>query len=322
MEGDQIYVNSHTFTGEVFDFTHRVTIKSFRTRLWKMSLGQTLTLAEFNEDVRGERKSFGALYLQRSDEEGRYYKFILHWFTDKYARLTLYQLESFELAQKDNRDSIGRYTNLEFCEYELPEILEFDDDVILEVKVHDISTYQHIHPPEAPNSLNLLVRARQKRLDLVRLLDEEKYTDFVIRVSGEDIKVHRNILAFNSKFFENMFDSGMIEAQTGCVEVADFTPETIRAMLRYIYSGKLEDINDDEKKESLFYSYLLIAADKYQIDDLKEDCESILCNLITPDTADDLMNLALTYRTEALKKKLACFLMMQKPTHYCKRPRY
>ena len=58
-----------------------------------------------------------------------------------------------------------------------------------------------------------------------------------------------------------MLKAGMEEAKTGVVEVVDVEEETMEKLLEFIYSGKVEDM--DNQLEMLLY-----AADKYEIQGL------------------------------------------------------
>lgn len=99
---------------------------------------------------------------------------------------------------------------------------------------------------------------------IVRMLNNPKYSDIVFNVGDEEIQAHKVILAANSKYFEAMFGSDMVESQSNCVKITDFEPKVIRTMLEYIYSGqlKLEANGESVNKRASFYSDLLMAADK------------------------------------------------------------
>uniref|UniRef100_A0A915LLP1 BTB domain-containing protein n=1 Tax=Meloidogyne javanica TaxID=6303 RepID=A0A915LLP1_MELJA len=76
----------------------------------------------------------------------------------------------------------------------------------------------------------------------IDMFNEEILTDFVIKVGDEVIKTHKCILARNSKVFHRMFEqNGMTEAQNGEVIISDATPECVRAMLEFFYSGMVSD---------------------------------------------------------------------------------
>lgn len=176
--------------------------------------------------------------------------------------------------------------------------LKLDD--IIHAEVHLYGYEKHYKPPDHWES------------KLVRLFDEEKYTDFVLKVSGEEIKAHRIVLASKSIYFENMFNIRMREAETNEVEVPDFEPNIMRAMIKYMYKGKLEFDCKEEKEPNQklqFYSRLMVAADKYQINNLKLDCEQALLGCMSTETANELMIFVRTYKAETLKKEIDNFML-------------
>lgn len=99
------------------------------------------------------------------------------------------------------------------------------------------------------------------------LKDSELHTS-----DGKILKCHRSVLAARSPVFEAMFASDMEEAK-GVVKINDFDSETINQMLRFVYWLKVEKLDD-------IVVDLIYAADKYQIQELKEICiDSLIANL-------------------------------------------
>ena len=65
--------------------------------------------------------------------------------------------------------------------------------------------------------------------------------------------------AFRSDVFSAMFQHQMAENQSNKVDIKDLTPNGVKLMLEFIYSGKF-----DENVETAME--LLPAADKYMLD--------------------------------------------------------
>ena len=147
--------------------------------------------------------------------------------------------------------------------------------------------------PETP-------RARSKLCeDLASALDD-KYADFVFKVENEKIAAHRVILAARSTVFAAMFQCDMKENKTNETEIEDMTPAAFRALLRFIYTGHCEVGNLAEQ--------LLIAANKYDIQDLKEICVKELRMKLTVDNAVDLLILADLHQANDLKGGAILFI--------------
>jgi hypothetical protein len=70
-----------------------------------------------------------------------------------------------------------------------------------------------------------------------------------------------------------MFESEMEEARTSQAKIKDIDGEVMLEMVRFMYTGKVENIKDHAKD-------LLYAAEKYELKDLKKEClESLNLNL-------------------------------------------
>jgi hypothetical protein len=76
------------------------------------------------------------------------------------------------------------------------------------------------------------------------------------------------------------------------VEVHDTTPALFKTFLRFVYSGRVDmsDIPDYSSTDAL--SELLLLADRYEMDSLKEVCEAELRDRIETDTALTLFSIA------------------------------
>jgi hypothetical protein len=85
------------------------------------------------------------------------------------------------------------------------------------------------------------------RFDFLRFYESGHFTDceihlFEIENSTEfrTIRAHRAILSNSSEFFENMFTSGMIEAQTGILEIHGVSYEHLVEVVKFLYSGTIQ----------------------------------------------------------------------------------
>ncbi|VDN04761.1 unnamed protein product, partial [Thelazia callipaeda] len=109
--------------------------------------------------------------------------------------------------------------------------------------------------------------------DYLKMLKDDVLTDFTIRVGEREIRVHRAILAARSPVFAAMLrHEDTNEAKTGVMVIEDLEYDTVTEMLNFIYCGHcLRDVN-----EFAFASDLLIAADKYRLEELKSHCEKAL----------------------------------------------
>lgn len=82
------------------------------------------------------------------------------------------------------------------------------------------------------------------------------------------------------------------------VEVHDTTPALFKSFLRFVYSGELDD-SDMESSDSL--SELLLLADRYEMDSLKELCEGELVGRVDHESALTLISIADHFNASKLK---------------------
>ena len=102
-----------------------------------------------------------------------------------------------------------------------------------------------------------------------KLFDTQLLSDVQFVVQWKSFSAHLAILAAASPVMAAMFESG-----TSTKEINDVEPEVFEQVLRYLYTGVAPQLK--ELTESL-----LVAADKFQITDLKEECEVHLVSQLT-----------------------------------------
>ena len=91
------------------------------------------------------------------------------------------------------------------------------------------------------------------------LFDSGSLTDLVLAAStGEQFGAHKLVLAARSPVFKNMFEVDMAQ-QDNRVKLNDLSAPVMKAMLRFIYTGKV-DLVDHLAKD------LLVVSDKVNLD--------------------------------------------------------
>lgn len=296
-----------TVVGEaVICCTFRVTIKALLCELQKIKSWERRNLACLTNSERelGRVDMLGRCsryeYPKRTSITFWPNKFQPNMYVqpNMYAGLKLVGPNGKVLARSEGKynpctDTTGFYIG----ERELSEELKVDDDAVLKISLYEFK----------PGILLQDQPTKRLKDDLTRMFNDGKFSDFVVNISGEELKLHKVILASRSKFFASMFDSGMVEAQSGISKLDDYEPKIMKAMLRYLYSSQLEEIKGPKEKIK-FYTELLKAAEFFQIDSLKTNCEDVLSDLISAESADELIILAVTYRAEKLRLKVVKFM--------------
>jgi speckle-type POZ protein len=136
--------------------------------------------------------------------------------------------------------------------------------------------------------------------DIARMLSDEIFVDFTLKSSDGDIlKAHKSVLAARSPVFFAMLKSDMQEASESIVSVPDINAKVLKELLRFIYSGAVENL--DEVSRELIY-----AAEKYQIEYLKQICiKSIVASMKKENVAESLLISERIVNSERILNKCA-----------------
>ena len=98
---------------------------------------------------------------------------------------------------------------------------------------------------------------------LVALWHDDRLTDFAVSAEGVEFKAHRVALASSSKYFLNLFESGMRDAADATHTLEGIRPKALEVLLAFIYEGKCQ-IDEGQLTDVLEASARLV------VDDLKD----------------------------------------------------
>ncbi|VAH59716.1 hypothetical protein VPH35_044016 [Triticum aestivum] len=137
---------------------------------------------------------------------------------------------------------------------------------------------------------------------LARILATGEAADVTFEVRGSTYAAHWCLLAARSSVF--MAQSLLFkESDTTCIRIHDMEPRVFKAMLHFIYTDSLPEIDDGESMEMA--QLLFVAADRYNLKKLKLICQNALCSCI--DTSMVMTVLAFAGQHGCLELKKACF---------------
>ena len=120
---------------------------------------------------------------------------------------------------------------------------------------------------------------------LGELLESHAGADVTFSVSGESFAAHKIILAARSPVFMAEFFGGVQEKTSGRVEIQEMEPSVFAAMLGFIYTDAVPELNKKmEPATATLVQHLLVAADRYGLDRLKMMCERRLAFAIDTTT--------------------------------------
>lgn len=135
-----------------------------------------------------------------------------------------------------------------------------------------------------------------------QMLSDKEFSDLEIECDWKDFHCHQSVLAARSPVLKAMIQDGKekpIKAkQVLKIDVDDVDREVFAEMLTFIYTGDL----NKEKVLTEKASELLEAADKYQLDFLKEVWEEKLCSILTVDNSVEFLVLGDLFQAPKLKK--------------------
>jgi speckle-type POZ protein len=143
---------------------------------------------------------------------------------------------------------------------------------------------------------------------LSKLLDTPSLSDVTFVVKNEKISAHSAIVVSGSPVICAMLEKcNFKEGQTKTVKIDDFDPPVFKEMLRYLYTGKAPKLSEDDMTEPLF-----LAANKYQIEELKDLCEQSLIAKLNVQTVVHYLVVAHLYTAPQLLEASLKFLMSYK----------
>jgi len=106
-----------------------------------------------------------------------------------------------------------------------------------------------------------------------------------------------------SRYFANLFNSGMIETRQNIIEIQDCDSNVFQEFLRWIYCGKIQDLNDD-----LAFK-LQSFADKYLQNDLNQKCIDYLTLPMDPKNVYKILDFACRQNNHEVLNLCTTFLV-------------
>nr|CAB3471112.1 unnamed protein product [Digitaria exilis] len=141
------------------------------------------------------------------------------------------------------------------------------------------------------------------------LLRSQKGADITFIVAGESIPAHRSLLAARSPVFMAELFGDMKEKASPCVEIKDIEVEVFRAMLHFVYTDTVPELDHKDEQATLMAQHLLEAANRYGLERLKRICLEKACTDISVDTVATTLALAEQHGCHKLKSKCMKFIV-------------
>ena len=145
------------------------------------------------------------------------------------------------------------------------------------------------------NGIDFIVKKNE------HLFETKMHSDVMFNVKGKEIEAHKGILTSGSDVFETMFNIDMEEKKKNQVEITDIEYNVFEQLLRYLYCGKVNDIE-------LVADDLIVAAEKYGIKSLKLECEKQLIKKISIENCLYYFNFSDLIGTKELERNAIEFI--------------
>lgn len=127
-----------------------------------------------------------------------------------------------------------------------------------------------------------------------KYFNNDDLSNFSVECSdGVKIPAHTFVLAANSPVFKAMLEVPMRESEKDSVTIEDIDSDTMLELLRFMYCGEVENIDKIAKE-------LAHAAEKYDVENLKEFCGAAMIKDVSDDTILEYCSLAFRYRIDCL----------------------
>ncbi|CAN6338581.1 unnamed protein product [Urochloa humidicola] len=164
-------------------------------------------------------------------------------------------------------------------------------------------------PAAVAAAARVVVPPSDLREDLYNLLWKKQGTDVMIHVGGESFDAHEWLLMARAPAIfeaEHLASAATKEKVPGGgarrrMEIRGVEPRVFKAMLHYMYTDALPEMEVEEEVEVAMAQGLLAAADRFKIERLKLMCEERLCRRIGVDTVAVSLAVAEDHGCHALK---------------------
>ncbi|CAN6282666.1 unnamed protein product [Urochloa humidicola] len=136
--------------------------------------------------------------------------------------------------------------------------------------------------------------------------------DVVFQVGGDEFIAHRSVLATRSPVFEaELLRATREDGNTAVdrIRIDDMLPDVFEILLHFAYTDLLPDMDGTEGP--MMVEHLLVAADRFDMQDLKLICEEKLCSNINEDTIANMLRFAEQHQCRLLKD--ACIEFLEDP---------
>jgi speckle-type POZ protein len=145
--------------------------------------------------------------------------------------------------------------------------------------------------------------------EFIKQLENEwengNYSDFIIEANNKQYKVNKLFLALRSPVMKAMLEQDMLEKKENKMIIKDIGEDVMLQLLRFLYGEKILKLDQVAER-------LLVVAEKYEMNQLKDICFDFLITDLNAENVLDYLKLAYLTNLEKLKKKSIDFIARNK----------
>ncbi len=148
---------------------------------------------------------------------------------------------------------------------------------------------------------------------------DQRFSDitFTFENCPNKLHAHKIILSSRCEYFRGLFDLGMKESKQDTMHISEWSMESFRVMLEFLYSDQLSSVTGENALE------VLQLATTYLIQRLIDKCEEFIVENMTLDTLVDLYIFADTINAKQIQRGCQFLLRREAPkTDLGKVPNY
>ncbi|CAD5231404.1 unnamed protein product [Bursaphelenchus xylophilus] len=131
--------------------------------------------------------------------------------------------------------------------------------------------------------------------DNMMFYNEQKFSDFVVKVGEKEIHVSRAIISRHSEYFQALFKSDFDETTTGVLKVENFSEGTIENMLKFLYGDQVDLAQNADE--------MIQVASFYQIAPMVDKCIMTLVDAVDENNYHEMILLGHQLQNDKLYSK-------------------
>ncbi|KAF8777716.1 TD and POZ domain-containing protein 3 [Argiope bruennichi] len=147
--------------------------------------------------------------------------------------------------------------------------------------------------------------------DLRSLYKDRIVSDIQLKTVSKTFYAHKSVLCARSSVFRAMLTTDMKEKILDGIQIEDLDDNTIDQLLLFLYTDVVEDLHWESAMK------LYDAADRYDVQRLKNICSSFLIARVDTCNVSDLLHLADSHQDFSLKTAVENFITMNNKKIFC-----